>query len=74
MSYEDEELARIQAETARRKKELETLQLEELRRIQELERSKQMGVDEDYKPEMDSAFVQEQPRTQIDSAFVQQQG
>ena len=59
MSYEDEELARIQAETARRKQELEALQREELRRIQELERRKNMGVGEGYSPEMDSAFVQD---------------
>lgn len=44
MSYEDEELARIQAETIRRKQELEALQREELRRIQELERMKQRGA------------------------------
>ncbi len=58
MSYEDEELARIQAETARRKQEIEALQREELRRIQELERQKNMGLGEGYSPEMDSAFVQ----------------
>lgn len=72
MSYEDEELARIQAETIRRKKELEALQLEELRRIQELERRKQMGVGEDYSPEADSAFIQNPLQNQYEQYAEQQ--
>ncbi len=75
MSYEDEELARIQAETIRRKQELEALQREELRRIQELERMKQRGAGNGYSPEMDSAFIQEQPAQQgyIQNPMPQQQ-
>ena len=41
---EDEELSRLRAESARRKKELEELQREELRRIRELEQQKMHGT------------------------------
>ena len=60
---EEEKLRRIQREAERKKKEQEMLQEEELRHIRELERIKQMsGAEEDdYDPEMDSAFVVDEP-------------
>mgnify|MGYP007069958894 CR=1 FL=1 len=65
---EDEELARIQAETLRRKKELEALQREELRRIRELEQQRGGTVDSSYNPELDSAFLQDpMPRRRTNS-------
>ena len=62
MSYmsEEEKLRRIQREEERRKREEAMLQEEELRHIRELERIRQMNgpdEDDDYDPEMDSAFV-----------------
>ena len=58
---EDEELSRLRAESARRKKELEELQREELRRIRELEQQKMHGTGSEYDPEMDSAFISDGP-------------
>ena len=66
MSYmsEEEKLRRIQREEERRKREEAMLQEEELRHIRELERIRQMNgpdEDDDYDPEMDSAFVVDDP-------------
>ena len=70
MSYQEEEerLRMIQAETERKKRELQMLQEEELRHIRELERIKQQtgGYEEEYDPEMDSAFASvQQPRQSV---------
>ncbi len=59
MSFEDEErqIQRLREESERRKKELERLQEEELMHIRELERLRQLkGAEDEYNPEMDSAF------------------
>ena len=59
MSFEDEErqIQRLREESERRKRELERLQEEELMHIRELERLRQMkGAEDEYNPEMDSAF------------------